>query len=626
MKFRRLVSLFLALLLAVPAVTMLSFAAETGGEGQVLAAEIMSAKGGAAAVVTMTYDDGDYNTAVWLDGMYDQYDLYGSCMMIVKSNITDHYVEGNANAAKWNTLFANGRLQPENHSMTHIVLPSESWAEGNGPEQIYNNTQENYQYELVDSLEVLRQYFPDYPLLTFASSNNTLSTYSYATDGEGNLLTDDNGNYIRVNDGGAEAVVKELYYAVRQGQRGLQSLSPDTNHNGAGSWRSLYMMRFSDGTLETAKQKVDAAVAQGKWLITLCHGIGDDWGDFNKAEAEAFFAYVSEYVKTGEVWCATFSDATRYLRERQNSTVVAYETADGFTVTVNMADTTADGLPLTADVFDMPLTVRVEVPAAYKTVQYICAGEVRYADSFTDNGETYVYIDVCPNTTVTVKGMTYRSTVVMPDMLATVVSDGETVVDSLLVSAHEQVVTDKSKKLYAKISLSEVAEDDVVMLPLSLLNDAAGTLHVWGVSDAGWTADTLTELNAPGNDPYGFGMNLSAVYGGSPLASVTVGGAGLYPVNISDFALACKDAGAEYVTLVITAEPGASAQEYELSFTEVTALPSYSYQQDFETSNGGLIQAGVETGAYQGVSADANHTTDALHKELSASLSAFHSE
>ncbi|MCQ2413816.1 MAG: hypothetical protein MJ082_03350, partial [Clostridia bacterium] len=571
-------------------------------EPQTLAASIAPAKDGAKGILTMTFDDGDFNTAVWLDSEFEKYGLSGSCMLIVGRNIADSYNPANGAAKNWQALFAKGRLEPQSHSMTHDVLPSEGWATGSNASTLNNNYPAKYKYELVDSKSVLEQYFPDNYVIAFAASNNTLSSWSYA----------ERGSMVRVEDGGALKVVRENYYAVRQGSRGLQSFNPDTKGDGSGSWRDLYMHRFTDvSDVPSAKKWIDDAIGQGKWLITLSHGITETSGDFNKSQADQFFAYASEKTAAGDLWCADFSTATRYLRERQNSAVVATQTANGFKVNVTMKDATDERLPLTASVFNYPLTVKVEVPATSRSLlAYTCEGQPRYAETFTEGGKTYAYIDVVPNTEANVEYRNIRTQTLSPATALTVVSDAETVGGSLLVSAHADTAnSDRATKIYTKISLAGVTQTDNLFFPLTVTAKAKGTVNLYGTFDTSWNTET-TLADLPANDPYGYGADLDAVYRNAPLATVKVTGAGDYPVNISDFARAAIAAGKSEITVILTVAPGEGVTEIPVSFSSITEVPGYGITYDFETYDGGLVQAGVETGAIEAVDSSDNHTAD----------------
>ena len=106
-------------------------------------AEIMTVYGGAKGIVTMTYDDGIYDTALILDELCEKYDLYASLMMIASK-----VKEDNGTLKQWLELFENGRLEPQNHSMTHMPFRSSD------PD---NLKPENYEYEILDSYD--RQVF-----------------------------------------------------------------------------------------------------------------------------------------------------------------------------------------------------------------------------------------------------------------------------------------------------------------------------------------------------------------------------------------------------------------------------------------------------------------------------------
>ena len=363
------------------------------------AAVVLKAKNGAKAIMSMTFDDGIYDTAVWLDSEFATYGLRGSSMMIPKKNLGfDVYNGPNADVNKWAALFANGRLEPESHSMTHAVLPSDSWANNNDVNTLTHNYQQNYTYELVNSRALLQQAFPGSPILCFAPSNNTRSSWSYLTDASGKFILFD-GEKIKSEDGGAQAVVNRTYYAVRQGSRGFQSLDPAFGST-AGSWHNLYMHGFGDAKndLATAKGWVNTALSDGGWLVTMCHGINVSDGDMTRSVADQYFAYVSQFVSSGELWSASFGEATKYIRERQNTTVG--ERFENGVVYLDMTinRTTEDNLTLAEDVFNYPLTVEVRVPADWSAVSYTDAGLSRRATSYVNSadGQTYVMVNVTP--------------------------------------------------------------------------------------------------------------------------------------------------------------------------------------------------------------------------------------
>ena len=364
-------------------------------------ASVLAAKDGAKGIFTMTYDDGRYNTAVWVNEENKKYGLNGSIMIVPNWNrcYPDFTYDGGS-IDKWKALFRQGTLEPESHSMSHETIGilanenSSHWETWK-----YNCYQENYDYQLVQAKTAIRRAFPGNDVLCFAPSNNTLSTISWASDGNGNLLKNGNDEYYTVNDGGALKVAQKTYYAIRQGSRGVQSLDPTLDAE-LGGWYNLRIRAFKDhdgdDKLVQGKKWLDETVRDGNWLIVMCHGISVGGGDIKQSLADQFFAYAGNYVKSGDLWCATFGDATKYVRERQNTTVSErYEDGTVF-VDMKIDRTTGDGKYLAATVFNYPLTVEVRVPANWTSVSYENDEGAQTARAYTRDGARYAMVNLTP--------------------------------------------------------------------------------------------------------------------------------------------------------------------------------------------------------------------------------------
>ena len=166
--------------------------------------------------------------------------------------------------------------------------------------------------------------------------------------------------------------------------------------------RSFRSTDDQDEKLRLGKEYLDETVQKGAWLIIMCHGIAGSGssssGDISTEKADAFFAYAGEYVKTGELWSATFGDATKYLREKQCTTVS--ERYENGTVYVEMKinRTTSDGKYLAESVFNYPLTVEVRVPDDWKTVGYGDRGVHATASVYTgEDGFSYAMLNLTPD-------------------------------------------------------------------------------------------------------------------------------------------------------------------------------------------------------------------------------------
>ena len=364
-------------------------------------AKVLPAKDGAKGILTMTYDDGYYPTALWVNQENKKYGLTGSCMMVPNWNkCNPDFTFDGASIDKWNAIFADGTLEPQSHSMSHegrARLADESssiWEECK-----YNNYQENYQYELVQAVREFRKAFPQYSPICFAPSNNTLSHMSFKSDGNGNLVKE-NGEYVLVDDGGATKVAEATYYAIRKGDRNtVQTLDPAPNGN-AGGWYNLAIKAFKDYSgdekLTQGKKWLDDAASKGTWLIVMCHKITETGGDIKQSLADQFFAYASEYVKAGDLWAATFGDATKYIRERQGTTVSARFENNAVLVDMKIIRRTEEGKYLGETIFSYPLTVEVRVPDTWKNVRYEDKGEVKTAAVYKHDGASFAMVNLTP--------------------------------------------------------------------------------------------------------------------------------------------------------------------------------------------------------------------------------------
>lgn len=325
-------------------------------------------------IVSMTFDDGSIPTAEWLNEKFKQYDLYGSTMLITSKNISTQ-----ENVDTWKRIYADGRLEPQSHSYTHMVLPTELWANANSqPETLENNTEENYKRELYQSGVMIEEAFGKFPLC-FAPSNNTMS------------------------DGGMKHV-KKYYYAMRQGSRynpgEIQSLDPTPGSHDRGGWYNL-LMSGTKNSESRILEGLNTAARSGGWLVVMCHGIGADSGDSTYDKFEPVLQQMSTLQQSGLVWVTTFGNATKYIRQRQNSRVNVARTSDTtYRVTLSMDNYTADGLPLPKSEFNLPLTVRFRLPDGATHMMYdIGEGEV-LLEGYEEEDGRFAYLNMQAGKTV----------------------------------------------------------------------------------------------------------------------------------------------------------------------------------------------------------------------------------
>ena len=372
----KILAIVLALTLVLAVVFAITAAANEGTETNTpVEATITAAPNGATGIASMTFDDGKWNTAQLLNTIFKDYDGIKASLMISGTL-------GGKDAALWNGLFAEGYLVPESHSMSHMNL-------GNGTAGDALSIEEK-RAEICGSYDFLKSKFPNYDILAYAIPNS---------------------NYDATELG----LVNEKFYVARtglcvlynSGQRGkMQSLNP-TFGTEYGSWMNTYMVRMQPNvgvyaeTNSTANiiKYLDQCVADGGWFISMSHGVSPSDGtpEVTEAQLREILDAMQAYVDAGKLWVTSMTEATKYIRERQNSTVSAYERGGVIYVDVKMASTTADGLELSSDVFDMPLTVKVTVPTTWKYVSYSLNGVTQTVRTRGNAAGRYAYVNVVPN-------------------------------------------------------------------------------------------------------------------------------------------------------------------------------------------------------------------------------------
>ena len=288
---------------------------------------------------------------------------------------------------QWNEIFAAGYLEPQNHSYYHdrIYADTEDYSE------------ENVYQEIEQSRDELAEKFPDYDILSFAIPSSLYRAEPYAK-------------------------LMATHYAARGGVCSYENTDPVADHYTTQSYNparakavgAMYNLRCARLSARSSSDKVNMTkiyayiedcIEDRGWFVGLCHGIGTDedaakdksvhW-DITPEDCEALLATIRGYVDEGKIWCASFSDAVKYLRERQNTTVREYATSAGLFVELTMAETTDDGLALDPEVFNHPLTVKATVPAEWSAVRYTQDGVTHTAPTFTEDGVTFAYLDLDP--------------------------------------------------------------------------------------------------------------------------------------------------------------------------------------------------------------------------------------
>ena len=342
-------------------------------------AEIMKVKGGARAIATMTFDDGLVKTANTLNELCERYGCRASLMMCT-------YKLNDGSAELWRGIFDKGYLNPESHSRYHKYLT---------PSHPENLTEEIMKEEIEDSLSDLKKYLPRYDSLTFG-----IPYSSYAPEAYELLYR----NYYAARGG-----ICVLYNESARGK--VQSLDPKSG-NRDGDWYNPYGIRMMPEksqvypmiTPDAIIEHLDRCVEREGWFLSVVHGTVEGENlDITVSDLARIMERMQYHAEHCDLWVATYTDAVKYIRERQNTALALSAREDGADITLTMADKTEDGLPLPASVFNIPLTVRLELPLGVRGAEWTQGGEKHTVPARLENGVAYAYLDIVPDgTSVTV--------------------------------------------------------------------------------------------------------------------------------------------------------------------------------------------------------------------------------
>ena len=158
----------------------------------------------------------------------------------------------------------------------------------------------------------------------------------------------------------------EIYPALRNRMPApyLEELNRSSDLNPGESEKEYVQWQrgpLRDITMETMKSWVDTCLThQNIWLVLVFHGVdGIGWEPRTSAELEEYFSYIKQ--KEDQIWVATFADVTKYIRERQNSTVDAIIEQDAIKVILNH--------DLENTLYDLPLTLKTYIPDDWQKVR-----------------------------------------------------------------------------------------------------------------------------------------------------------------------------------------------------------------------------------------------------------------
>ena len=283
-------------------------------------ASIADAYEGARAIVTIISDDGFYETGVNLNTILKKRNLKGTVAGVI--TIVKPYFDD------WKMLLGDETIELVSHSYNHIRMED--------GREIAQDI-DALMHEIVNADKWYEEEF-GYEQIVFVCPENQMCKIGY--------------KILEEND----------FWAVRRGNRGFNPISPEEGVN-EGEWFNLMVQGICDEGVDTSVRNgwIDTAINDGTWLIEMWHNVmAKEDGGYQTiliSEAEEHLDYIFEKSEANEIWVATYSEAVKYIRERQNSNIVAYVDANELHVYVELTDEA-----MSYNTFNQPLTVILNMP------------------------------------------------------------------------------------------------------------------------------------------------------------------------------------------------------------------------------------------------------------------------
>lgn len=320
-----------------------------------LSVSIAPVKGDKSAIVTVISDDGFFESGVLLNELVKKYDIRATvsgAVAIVKPHLNE-----------WQDIVSEGYVEMVNHSSKHVAMQEESDI-GKDKNRLY--------YEIVRAKHWLNHNFREMKQLVFVCPGNTMCKLGY------------------------DILKENHFFAVRRGDRGFNSLSPEEGIN-SGQWFNLMVQGIGDEGVDTKKRNswVDEAVRKRQWLIEMWHNVAtEDDGFYQtimKEDVEEHISYISQQKKEEKIWVATFTEATKYLREKQEACVEAYWKNDCIYVSAALKDG-----KISEEFFNVPITIKIKLPEELTTSSFQLNGNI-----ITIIDENILMIDIVPDGKIT---------------------------------------------------------------------------------------------------------------------------------------------------------------------------------------------------------------------------------
>lgn len=133
-------------------------------------------------------------------------------------------------------------------------------------------------------------------------------------------------------------------------------------------------------------EMAQAAIQAHNWGVYCFHGVGGDWLAITPDALDELAAYFEGH---SEIWTATFGDGLRYIEESKAAEIRVTQ-SDESSVIVSL------DWPLDKKIYDLPLTLKLEVPQAWKEASATADGKALNAKITDRTKGAVILVDVPP--------------------------------------------------------------------------------------------------------------------------------------------------------------------------------------------------------------------------------------
>jgi peptidoglycan/xylan/chitin deacetylase (PgdA/CDA1 family) len=146
----------------------------------------------------------------------------------------------------------------------------------------------------------------------------------------------------------------------------------------------------ADTPVEQMKSWIDTCLARDNiWLVLVFHGVdGIGYQPKTGKELKDLFEYLKS--NDGNVWVATFQDATKYIRERMRAKLSSAKTWTGIKVSLSHT--------LNKLAYNLPLTLKTCVPLDWVSVEVRQGDKILKSRIKEDSTGRFVLYEAWPNT------------------------------------------------------------------------------------------------------------------------------------------------------------------------------------------------------------------------------------